>query len=92
MLCNRHAVKPNKSYIVLNGTQYPVCACSAIDEPTTSRNFKLRAPYDCNGKLVYMTPNQWFQVDQVLVDGEPQPGLEVAQKELGEVQKIKLRK
>ena len=88
LLVNRHAVKPNKSYIVLNGTQYPVAGCSAIDEPTTSRNFKLCTPYECNGKLVYMTPNQWLQVDLLLVDGEAQPGLQVAQKEVDELKKI----
>ena len=89
LLVNRTAVKPNKSYIVLNDTQYPVSACQAIDEPTTSRNFKLNTPYDCKGNLVFMTPNQWLQVDQLIVDGESYPALELAQKELGEIAKIK---
>ncbi|MBT8044728.1 MAG: hypothetical protein KJO79_07235 [Verrucomicrobiae bacterium] len=89
LLVNRHLVKPNKSYIVLNGTQFPISGCSAIDEPTTSRNFKLNTPYECNGALVYMTPNQWLQIDELLVDGQPQSGLLVAQKELEKLPKIK---
>lgn len=89
LLVNRHLVKPYKSYIVLNGTQYPVYECQAIDEPTTSRNFKLNTPYECNGKLVYMTPNKWLQVDQLMLDSEPHPALELAQKELEKISKIK---
>lgn len=88
LLVNRHLVKPQKSYIVLGDTQYPVSACSAIDEPTTSRNFKLNTPYECNGQLVFMTPNQWLQVDELLLDGQSHPGLELAKKELGEISKI----
>ena len=88
LLVNRHAVKPGKSYVVLNGEQYPISKCTAIDEPTTSRNFKLATPYECNGSLVYMTPNQWLQVDELTVDGESHSGLEVAVKALGEVHKI----
>ena len=88
LLVNRHLVKPQKSYIVLGDTQYPVSACSAIDEPTTSRNFKLNTPYECNGQLVFMTPNQWLQVDELLLDAQSHPGLELAKKELGEISKI----
>ena len=88
LLVNRHLVKPQKSYIVLGDTQYPVSACSAIDEPTTSRNFKLNTPYECNGQLVFMTPNQWLQVDELLLDDQSHPGLELAKKELGEISKI----
>lgn len=88
LLVNRCAVKPNKFYLVLNGTQYPVAACQAIDEPTTSRNFKLNTPYNLKGKLVYMTPNQWLQVDELIVNDQPSAALEVAQKELGEIAAI----
>ncbi len=88
LLVNRHAVKPGKSYIVLNGKQFPIAECSAIDEPTTSRNFKLNTPYECNGNLVYMTPNQWLQVDLVTVSDEARSGLDVAKKELGEIARI----
>lgn len=88
LLVNRHTVKPQKSYVVLGETQYPVCECSAIDEPTTSRNFKLNTPYECNGQLVFMTPNQWLQVDQLLLDDQPHSGIEIAKKELGEISKI----
>ncbi len=88
LLVNRHAVKPGKFYVVLNGTQYVVSSCQAIDESTTSRNFKLYTPYDFQGNLVFMTPNQWLQVDELIVDEKPRPGLGVAQKELGEIRKI----
>lgn len=88
LLVNRHMVKPQKSYVVINGNQYPIVECTAIDEPTTSRNFKLNTPYECDGSLVYMTPNQWLRVDQLLSDGDACPGLEIAQKELGELRKI----
>lgn len=88
LLVNRHLVKPGKSYIVLNGEQFVIAECTAIDEPTTSRNFKLNTPYECNGNLVYMTPNQWLQVDLVTVEGEACSGLETAKKALGEIAKI----
>ena len=88
LLVNRHVVKPGKSYITLNGTQYPISACTAIDEPTTSRNFKLNTPYNCKGSLVYMTPNQWLQIDELTVDDKATSGLEVALKELGELREI----
>ena len=88
LLVNRHMVKPYKSYITLNGSQYPIFACVAIDEPTTSRNFKLDTPYECNGKLVYMSPNKWLQIDQLMVDGEAQCGLEVAKKVMAKITKI----
>ncbi|MEN8848275.1 MAG: formyltransferase family protein [Akkermansiaceae bacterium] len=88
LLVNRHIVKPGKSYVTLNGTQYPVSSCTAIDEPTTSRNFKLNTPYNCQGNLVYMTPNQWLQIDELIQDDNPCPGLEVARKELGELREI----
>ena len=88
LLVNRHLVSPGKSYVVLNGEKYPLVEVTAIDEPTTSRNFKLNTPYECNGKLVYMTPNKWLQVDLLTLDGEPHSGLELAVKELGEIPKI----
>ena len=88
LLVNRHLVKPGKSYVVLNGEQYPISEITAIDEPTTSRNFKLNTPYECNGELVYMTPNKWLQVNLLVSSGEPHSGLEVAVKALGEIQKI----
>jgi methionyl-tRNA formyltransferase len=88
LLVNRHLVKPNKSYIVLNGEQYPVAQCTAIDEPTTSRNFKLNTPYECQGKLVYMTPNRWLQIDLVLVNDEPSAALDLAKREIGDLVKI----
>ena len=88
LLVNRHLVKPNKSYIVLNGEQYPVSQCVAIDEPTTSRNFKLNTPYECQGNLVYMTPNQWLKIDELLVNDEATPALPLAKKVLGDLLEI----
>ena len=70
------------------GTQYSIASCVAIDEPTTSRNFKLNTPYDYKGNLVYMTPNQWLQVDELTVDEKTVSGLEIAKKELGEIREI----
>jgi len=89
LLVNRHLVKPYKSYIVLNRNHYPVHECQAIDEPTTSRNFKLNTPYECNGKLVYMTPNKWLQIDQLMLEDKPHPALELAQEKVGEINMIK---
>ena len=88
LLVNRHAVTPTKTYIMLNGTKYSVSKCTVIDEPTTSRNFKLNTPYECRGNLVYMTPNRWLQIDLLSLDGEPHSGLQLAEKELGELPKI----
>lgn len=88
LLVNRHAVTPSKTYIILNGTKYSVSKCTAIDEPTTSRNFKLNTPYECHGNLVYMTPNQWLQIDLLTLNGEPHSGLQLAEKELDELPKI----
>ena len=83
-------MKPFKSYIVLNGNHFPVYECQAIDEPTTSRNFKLNTPYECNGKLVYMTPNKWLQIDQLMIEDKPYPALELAKEKIGEIKKIKI--
>ncbi|MEN8773774.1 MAG: formyltransferase family protein [Akkermansiaceae bacterium] len=88
LLVNRHMVKPQKSCIVLNGTRYSIVECSVIDEPTTSRNFKLHTPYEYDGSLVYMTPNQWLRVDLLGIEGEPYSGLEIARKEMGEIHQI----
>ena len=88
LLVNRHLVKPQKSCVVLNGNKYPVFECSVLDEPTTSRNFKLHTPYEYDGSLVFMTPNQWLRVDLLSIDGEPHSGLEIAKKELGEIHRI----
>tara|TARA_R110000772_G_scaffold173887_1_gene285799 strand:+ start:60 stop:1004 length:945 start_codon:yes stop_codon:yes gene_type:complete len=81
VLVNRHLVKPFKSYITLNNKQYIVAKCSAIEEPTTSRNFKLNIPYEYNGNLVYMTPNKWLQIDLLNIYGEPYSGLQLAKEE-----------
>ena len=88
LLVNRHLVKLYKSCIILNGEKYPVFKCTAIDEPTTSRNFKLNTPYEYNGNLVYMTPNKWLQIDLLVLFGEPCSGLQLAEKELGDLPKI----
>ena len=88
LLVNRHLVKPFKSCILLNGNRYSIFECTAIDEPTTSRNFKLNTPYEYDGNLVYMTPNKWLQIDLLTVEGEAHSGLELAKKELENILKI----
>jgi hypothetical protein len=48
----------------------------------------LNTPYEYNGNLVYMTPNKWLQIDLLVLFGEPCSGLQLAEKELGDLPKI----
>ena len=73
-LANRCSMKPHSFYVEYDGARFYPTKYSVIDEPTTSRNFKLGTPYRYKGSVVFVTPDKWLKIDQVDLYGEPYVG------------------
>lgn len=69
LLKNRVSMMPGKFYFTIDGQKYYVEACSLVEEPSHTRNFRLRTPYLANQKIVFATPKQFLQIDSIQHQG-----------------------
>ena len=69
VLCNRVSMMPNKFYFAVEGVRYYVGRCSVKKEPGSGRKYELRKPYEYNGRLIFLTPRHYLQIDEVSRDG-----------------------
>lgn len=69
LLKNRVEMMRGKFYFVHEGRRLYVQECSTVEEPSYTRNFKLRVPFLLDGNLTLVTPRQFLQIDKVFEDG-----------------------
>jgi methionyl-tRNA formyltransferase len=69
ILYNRVCAMPDKFYFVVGKNRYYVGKCSIKKEPATGRKYILRKPYEYKGKLVFLTPKDYLQIDAISMDG-----------------------
>jgi methionyl-tRNA formyltransferase len=71
VLKGRVMMAPGKFYFALKGGKYRVARCSVVDEPVNTRRFRTGKPYKMNGRLTFVTPRQFLQIDHVEREGSP---------------------
>jgi methionyl-tRNA formyltransferase len=71
ILYGRVVMRPGKFYFLHRGEKYFVRKCTVVDEPVYTRRFYPGVPYDMNGELVFVTPNKFLRVDELLKGGSP---------------------
>ncbi len=69
VLCNRVSMMPDKFYFTVEGVRYYVGRCSVKKEPGSGRKYILGKPYEHEGKLIFLTPRNYLQIDEVSRDG-----------------------
>ena len=69
ILYGRVYMLPNKFYFVLDNNRYYVGKCSIKKEPKSGRKYSLRKPYEYQGKLIFLTPRNYLQIDEISKDG-----------------------
>ncbi len=69
VLYGRVCMMPYKFYFVLDNNRYYVGKCSIKQEPKSGRKYALRKPYEYQGKLIFLTPGNYLQIDEVSKDG-----------------------
>lgn len=75
---NRCSLKADTFFFMFEGQKvYPV-RYRVIDEPVNSRNFKMDVCYRYHDSVVLVSPNKWFAVDEVKIDGETHTGADWA--------------
>ena len=60
---------PGKFFFVCQDQKLYVNECSTVEEPSYTRQFRLRIPFLLNGKLTLVTPRGFLQIDRVVEDG-----------------------
>jgi len=69
VLCGRVKMRPGKFYFEVKGERYYVTDCSVAAEHVYTRKFETGIPYTIEGRLVFVTPRKFLQVDGVIRDG-----------------------
>jgi methionyl-tRNA formyltransferase len=70
VLCARVCMMPNKFYFIVDNQKYHVGRCSIKKEPDSGRKYELVKPYQHQGKLIFLTPRNYLQIDEVSKDGK----------------------
>jgi methionyl-tRNA formyltransferase len=70
ILYGRVCMMPGKFYITVEGEKYYIFKCSVIEQPASGRKYELRKPYEYKGKLVFLTPRDYLQIDSLEKDGK----------------------
>ncbi len=70
VLYGRVLMRPGKFYFIYHETKYFIQRCLVVKEHVHSRKFSTGIPYAVNGKLVFVTPKEFLQLDELKVDGE----------------------
>ena len=50
-----------------------------MKEPQTGRKFVLRKPYQYRGKLIFLTPRDYLQIDEMEINGKKADPLSIAE-------------
>lgn len=69
ILLGRIAMRPGMFYFVHRNQRCFVQKCTVIDEYIHNRNFLTGIPYNVKGKLVFVTPRKFLQIDELMKDG-----------------------
>ena len=69
ILFGRVTMRPGKFYFVHRNQLYFVQKCTVIEERIHTRKFLTGIPYNIKGKLVFVTPRKFLQIDELMKDG-----------------------
>ena len=69
ILFGRVAMRPGKFYFMYQGQKYHVKKCTVVEEYVHTRKFLTGIPYDVEGKIFFVTPRNFLQIDEVMKDG-----------------------
>jgi len=69
ILFGRVAMRPGKFYFMYQGQKYHVKKCTVVEEYVHTRKFLTGIPYDVEGKIFFVTPRKFLQIDEVMKDG-----------------------
>lgn len=69
ILFGRVAMRPGKFFFVHQNQRFYVQKCTIVDELVHTRKFLTNVPYNMDGRLVFVTPRKFLQIDEILKDG-----------------------
>jgi methionyl-tRNA formyltransferase len=70
-LYGRIKMSPGDFYFTYQGQRYHVVNSTVVEELTKTRKYETGHPYVMNGKLVFVTPRRFLQIEQLLKEGKP---------------------
>jgi methionyl-tRNA formyltransferase len=79
ILYGRVCMVPGKFYITVGGEKYYIFKSSVIKQPASGRKYELRKPYEYKGKLIFLTPRDYLQIDSLEKEGKKIDPLSVAE-------------
>jgi methionyl-tRNA formyltransferase len=77
ILKNRVDMMPGKFFFNYQDRKYYIKECSLAKESLFTRNFRLRVPCIFEGKLTFVTPRMFLQIDKIVIDGRDEDPLSV---------------
>lgn len=83
VLYGRVCMMPYKFFIKINNKKYHIGKCSVIKEPPCGRKYTLRKPYIYKGKLTFLTPRNYLQIDELKRKGKKIDPLTLAEDKFG---------
>jgi methionyl-tRNA formyltransferase len=79
ILYGRVCMMPGRFYITIRGKKFYILKCSVVKQPSSGRKYELRKPYGYRGKLVFLTPRDYLQIDSMEKDGKKIDPLSLAE-------------
>jgi methionyl-tRNA formyltransferase len=70
ILFGRVSMRPGQFFFVYNNRKYYVKSCRVVEELVHTRKFLTNVPYNMDGKLTFVTPRKFLQIDEIMVDGK----------------------
>jgi methionyl-tRNA formyltransferase len=83
ILYGRVCMMPGKFYVKIGDTRYNIQKCSVVSQPLAGRKYVLRKPYEYKGKLIFLTPRDYLQIDSMEKDGKEVDPLSIAEDGFG---------
>ena len=65
VLCGRIKMMPGRFYYIWDGKRYYVGDCAVIKEPKKNRCYNFRTPIDNDGKIIFLTPRNYLQIERI---------------------------
>jgi methionyl-tRNA formyltransferase len=69
ILFGRVAMRPGKFYFTYGSERYHVHKCTVVNEPAHTRKFFPGVPYGIEGRLLFVTPNKFLRIDELMKNG-----------------------
>jgi methionyl-tRNA formyltransferase len=69
ILYSRVCMRPGKFYFNYENKRFYVQKCTVVNELVHNRKFLTNIPYIMNGKLVFVTPRKFLQIDELTLNG-----------------------